>query len=194
MRHLVYYVATSLDGFIAAPDGDFSAFGQDPGTLAALFELYPETCPAHVRGPLGITAAPRRFDTVIMGYRTHQPALDAGLTSAYPHLRQIIVTHRDVPDDPTVETMAGDIASFVADLKREPGSDIWLCGGGDLGGQLVGQIDEVQIKVNPVVLGDGIPLFAGMTRPRAYEHADTRELPGGVLLSTYRRPSAEPSD
>lgn len=187
MRDLVYYVATSIDGFIADPDGDFSAFGQDPATLAALFAMYPETCPAHAREALGITAPPRRFDTVIMGSRTHQPALDAGLTSAYPHLRQIVVTHRDVPDDPTVETADGDVAALIRDLKARPGANLWLCGGGDLAGQLVDEIDELQVKVNPVVLGAGIPLFSGLTSPRPWRHIESRSLPAGVVLSTYRR-------
>ena len=35
-----------------------------------------------------------------MGARTHQPAFDAGLTSAYPHLRQYVVTHHDLPSEP----------------------------------------------------------------------------------------------
>jgi len=188
VRDLVYYVAASVDGFIAAADGDFSVFPQHPDTLQALFDLYPETCPAHLRVPLQITAPARRFDTVVMGYRTHEPALAAGLTSAYPHLRQLVATHRHLPPDPTVETVRGDVAARVARLKTEPGRDIWLCGGADLAGRLLDVIDEVQVKVSPVILGDGIPLFrTGGDRPRALALADSITLPGGVLLLTYRK-------
>lgn len=183
-RDLVYYVATSLDGFIADDDGDFSAFPQDPATLAAVFERYPETCPTQARVALGVNAAARRFDTVLMGYRTFKPALDAGLTDgAYPHLRQIVVTHRDLP---SIETIRGDIRGEVQRLKAEPGEDVWLCGGGDLAAQLVDLIDEIQLKVNPVLLGSGVPVLPHTRGPVPFNLTATEPLPGGVVLNTYR--------
>ncbi|TPW78381.1 dihydrofolate reductase family protein [Schumannella sp. 10F1B-5-1] len=208
MRDLVYFIAASIDGLIADPTGDFSRFPVDPATLAVLFERYPETCPTHVRAALGITAEPRRFDTVIMGSGTFAPGLDAGLIGgAYPHLRQVVATHRALDPADGVETVAGDSASIlarVAELKAEPGRDIWLAGGGDLAAQLMPLIDEVQVKVNPLVLGDGIPLFgrrgAAASGPSANPAADlaaaslardlslvsSEPLPGGVVLNTYR--------
>ncbi|WP_309647154.1 dihydrofolate reductase family protein [Nocardioides sp.] len=187
MRELVYHVATSLDGFIADAAGDFSQFPQDRETLAALFDRYPETCPAHLREALGVTGAPRRFDTVVMGRRTHAPALDAGLVGgAYPHLRQVVVTHRDLPASSDVEVVGGDVRAGVADLLAEPGKDVWLCGGADLAGQLVDLVDEIQVKVNPILLGDGIPLFRGLDRPRDVHAVAVEPLPGGVMLVTYR--------
>lgn len=82
--------------------------------------------------------------------------------------------------------MSGDVASQVADLKREAGVDIWLCGGAQLAGQLLDGIDEFQFKVNPVLLGDGIPVIGG---PRQVDLTlvSTEPLPGGVVLNTYRR-------
>lgn len=187
MRDLVYYVATSLDGFIAGPDGDVSCFPQAPETLASLFERYPETCPAHVREALGVSGGPRRFDTVLMGRSTFAPAEEAGLTGgAYPHLRQVVVTHRDLPAAAGVESWSGDLVDRVAALKEEPGGDIWLCGGADLAGQLLDLVDEIQVKVNPVVLGVGTPLLAGGFSARAAGAAHAEQLPGGVVLVTCR--------
>lgn len=195
MCNLVYYVATSIDGFIADADGDFSAFPQDPATLRVLFDRYPETCPVHVREPLGVTAPPRRFDAVIMGRHTHQPALDHGLTDgAYPHLAQYVVTHSPLPDSPAVQRVSEDPAQFVADLKRQPGKDIWLCGGGDLAAQLLHLVDELQLKVNPVLLGIGVPLVRGRRVPTSFRLTSSEELPGGVLLNSYRKSQFRPSD
>lgn len=187
MRDLVYYVATSIDGFIADPGGDFSAFPNDPATLTALFGRYPETCPTHVRTALGVDAEPRRFDTVLMGYRTYEPALAVGLPGGvYPHLRQIVATHRSLAEAPNLTTISGDLPEQVSRLKAEPGRDIWLCGGANLAAQLIEHIDEIQIKVNPIVLGAGIPLLPVAHGPRPLRLVGAEELSGEVALLTYR--------
>lgn len=187
MRDLVYYIATSIDGFIADAAGRTDGIPVRPETLTVLFDRYPETCPTHVREALGITSEPKRFDTVIMGSATHQPALDAGLTSAYPHLTQFVATHRELPADATLQVIRGDVAATVSALKREEGADIWLCGGGDLAGQLIDVIDEIQLKVNPVLFGTGIPLFGGLGGTTEFEQTGCEAVPGGVALLTYRR-------
>ncbi|GAA1480583.1 dihydrofolate reductase family protein [Gordonia sinesedis] len=194
MRSLVYYIATSVDGFIADQEGDTAAFPVHPDTLTALFDRYPETCPAHVRDALGVTASPRRFDTVIMGAHTYAPAVAAGLPDgAYPHLRQIVVTHQAI-DTQAVDTMSGDVAAQVRHLKHEAGQDIWLCGGSDLATQLADEIDEIQVKINPVVFGTGIPLFATGAGPRSLDCTDVTTLPSGVVLVTYRAGGDTPGD
>lgn len=187
MRELVYYIATSIDGFIAGTDGDASHFPVHPETVAALFARYPETCPVHLREPLGVSGPARRFDTVLMGARTYEPAVEAGLTGgAYPHLRQIVVTHRGTVAAEGLEVISGDIVTRVAELKAAPGRDIWLCGGADLAAQLLELIDEIQVKLYPVLLGTGIPLLRGSAAPRHLHDMTIEALPGGVALATYR--------
>ena len=87
----------------------------------------------------------------------------------------------------TVTVVADDPTGLVRRLKAEDGLDIWPCGGGDLAGQLVDEIDELHLKVNPVLLGDGVPLVRHLRGTRTFELASSRTLPGGVQLSTYRR-------
>lgn len=185
MRKLIYLVGVSVDGYIAAPDGSADGFPMDPDVLQRVFAEYPETCPSHLREALAVTADARHFDTVVMGYRTHAPALDAGLTSAYPHLDQYVVTHRqDLPRDPKVTIVHDDPVAMVQDLKRQDGKDIWLCGGADLAGQLIDEVDELHLKVYPVLFGSGIPLVAGtMTLPVRLQ--SSQSLGSGVLLSIY---------
>lgn len=164
MRKLIYYVAVSIDGFIAAPDGRTDFFLAEGDHMPWLIETYPETIPGHVRGPLGLAETPARaFDTVLMGRATHQIAVDAGLASGYPHLRQYVVTNRpeNLPAEEGLSASSDGPVELVRRLKADDSSlDIWLCGGGALAGALADEIDEFRLKVNPVMLGEGIPLLA----------------------------------
>ena len=188
MRKLVYLVAVTADGFIADAHGGTDFFGTDPETLGAIFAEYPETCPAHLKEVLGVDGEPRHFDAVVMGYRTHAPVLAAGLTSAYPHLAQFVLTHRtDLPADPTVTVVPGDPVELVRQLKQQPGRDIWLCGGADVAAQLAEEIDEYHLKVNPVLIGAGIPLLARSVPSIPLKLCATRTLPSGVQLNVYQR-------
>ena len=187
MRTLTYYVATTLDGFIAGPDGQFDVFAFGDALRELVVSELPETLPVHARTALGITDLPhQRFDTVVMGHGTYQPALDAGIPSPYPHLRQLVASRSLVVDDPTV-TVTPDPVATVADLKQEDGLGIWLAGGGKLAGALADQIDEIVLKRNPVLLGAGIPLFDAAYAPRPFRHVDTLLLDDGVAVETYVR-------
>lgn len=188
MRKLVYYVAVSIDGFIAGDTGSTAALSSDPDYAAALAELLPETIPGHLRGLLGVSEPARRFDAVLLGRNTHQIAVDAGLTSGYQHLDQHVFTsHHDLPDDPTVTVHDGDAVAIVRELKERPGRDLWLCGGGHLASQLLAEIDELILKVSPVALGRGIALFGSASAPVAFHLGTTRLFDNGVVMLSYVR-------
>ena len=187
MRQLVYYVACTLDGFIAAPDGSIDAFPQDGAYLRQLAEEFPETFPTHARAALEIDAPGTHFDTVLMGRGTYEPALRLGITSPYAHLRQLVFSRSVSPaTDPAVTVVAGDPVPVVRRLKAEgTGRNVWLCGGGDLAGQLIGEIDALVLKLNPIVLGDGKPLFGGRPGLRRFALVESRPREAGVVLLRY---------
>jgi dihydrofolate reductase len=187
MRELTYYIACSVDGFIARLDGTFDPLlaGGDP--LAETVAEYPETVPGHLREPLGVRDENRHFDTVLMGRRTYEVGLAIGVTNPYPHLRQVVFSRTlSASPDAGVELAAGDPLAAVRALKREPGKGIWLCGGADLAARLFPEIDELVLKVNPVVLGTGIPLFAGAVDPTTLALVSSRIYHNGFLLLRYR--------
>jgi dihydrofolate reductase len=187
MRKLVYYVATTLDGYIAAEDGSFDGFIFEGDHVDGINAEYADTLPTQFREALGLQDVPNRnFDTVLMGRNTYQ--VPGGLPSPYAHLRQFVVssTLTGTPDD--VEVIRSDVAGRVAALKEEDGLDIWLCGGGKLAAELLPLIDKMLIKIHPVVFGRGIPLFDGKADITEFRRTNAQLFESGVSFMTYERP------
>ena len=192
MRRLVYFVAVTLDGFIAGPDGSDPSGSEflpvTPDLVEHLVTAWPETLPGPARDAMGISGPGARFDTVVEGRGSYDLGLAAGLTDAYPHLRHLVVSRSLAGrDDLPVEVVDGDPVERVRELKAEEGSDIWLVGGGTLAHALLPEIDRLVLKVNPSVIGDGVRLFAGPFTHARFEHVDQVDLPGGVRVVTLDR-------
>ncbi|MER7758216.1 dihydrofolate reductase family protein [Streptomyces sp. NPDC097619] len=195
MRKLVYYVAITLDGRIAGPSGEYDFFPMGDEQQAAAYSgwtntIYPDTVPTPARPHAGLADAPNRhFDTVVMGLGTYRPALDAGITSPYAHLRQYVVSSTLKPDtDPAVTVVPGDPRALVRELKAEDSPlDIWLCGGGKLAGALLPDLDELVVKSYPVVAGAGIPAFDGTFDPTVFAVAERTTFPNGITLTHLTR-------
>ncbi|SIO06657.1 dihydrofolate reductase family protein [Agromyces cerinus] len=196
MRELVYYVAVSLDGYIAGPAGEFDAFPVEGDHMHHLNTRFADAVPTHIADVLGIEPTGSMFDTVVMGWNTLAVGLPT-VPSPYRHLRQFVFSRTrgeaDIPGEHPNLTLTGeDPVEVVRRLKAEPGASIWLCGGGSLATVLADEIDRLVLKRSPLLFGDGIPLFApGAYRPRAFEEVGTTAFESGVVVSEYvRRPSA----
>lgn len=188
MRELTYYIAVSLDGRIAAPDGAFDAFPVEGDHIDMIFREYRDTLPGVGLEMIGAEADNARFDTILMGWDTYAIG---GLPDPYPHLRQYVFTreHLDAEVPSHITVTDDDPVDVVRRLKaEETGSGIYLCGGGVLAGALVDEIDRLVLKVNPVVLGDGIPLFAGGGYdPHGFELTAATPYASGVVVTEYAR-------
>lgn len=187
MKELVYYVAVSIDGFIADPVGGFDAFLVEGDHSEVVFGEFADALPGHAREALGINSPLSKFDTVIMGWNTLRPALDVGVSSPYPHLRQLVAS-RGARDIDSEMTLTHDPAATIRDLKREDGLDIWLCGGGALAGCLLPEIDRLVLKRNPIVFGSGVPLFGDAPySSRRFAPVTSRSFHSGVVVEEYVR-------
>ncbi|MEU6979878.1 MULTISPECIES: dihydrofolate reductase family protein [unclassified Streptomyces] len=192
MRKLTYYVACTLDGFIGDPHGDASSMFQfmDEEYAAFMNTEYPDTIPTAFREVVGLADVPnKRFDTVIQGLGSYRLALDAGITSPYGHLREIVATRSLTESpDPNVELVAGDLVARVRELKAEDSSlGIWVCGGAQVAGQLVDEIDELVIKSYPQVYGAGMPMFGADFGIRDFALEGVRSFSNGVVVRTYTK-------
>ncbi|MFB8274310.1 dihydrofolate reductase family protein [Nocardia colli] len=191
MRKLTYYVASTIDGYIATEEGsvDFFPVGGDHGP--AITAQYPETLPTKVRESMGIDKRNRYFDTVLMGRKTHDFGVRTGTSSPYAHLKQYVVS-TTLPEnpDPDVELIASDPLAKVRELKRDNGLGIWLCGGGELAQELLPEIDQIFLKLYPVLLGRGKSLFgSGPRLPDAakFRVITSRVFEDGVAFMKYSR-------
>lgn len=187
MRELIYYVASTLDGFIAHEDGSFDGFGWDDEFVADLFATFPETIPAHLQGDK-TSSQNKWFDAVLMGRKTYEVGLREGITSPYPTLDQYVFsqTLKKSPDK-QVKLIREKAVDTVEALKQESGKAIWLCGGADLASTFLraNLIDKLIVKLNPVVFGSGIPLFSKGVEQAALTLTDSKVYNSGHVLLYY---------
>ncbi|MEV5429909.1 dihydrofolate reductase family protein [Streptomyces sp. NPDC052701] len=192
MRKLTYFIACSIDGFIGDPDGDASSMISllDEEFLGFLKEEHPETIATPGRRALGIDDVPnKRFDTIIQGRGSYELALKEGITSPYAHLREYVASRslKESPD-PNVEIIADDLLGKVRELKAEDsGLDIYLCGGSQLAGELIDEIDELVIKSYPLVYGSGMPMFGSGFAITPFALESVRAFGNGAVVRTYAR-------
>ena len=169
MRRLRYQVATSLDGYIAGPNGEFDWIVMDPDIdFAALFA---------------------QFDTAVMGRTTFLATLPQGGGGAMPGLDVVVFSRTLRPADyPAVSIVNSDPAERVRSLKATPGKDIWLFGGGELFRTLLkaGLVDTVEPAVVPVLLGDGVPMLPSPASRTKLSLSKHRLYPkSGIVLLEY---------
>ncbi|WP_307165346.1 dihydrofolate reductase family protein [Streptomyces rishiriensis] len=192
MRKLTYFIACSVDGFIADVHGDATAMYAyvDEEFLDFLKTDHPETMPTHGRRALGLDDLEnKRFDTVIQGRASYDVALKEGVTSPYAHLRQYVAS-RTLGESPSpdVEIIADGLLDKVRELKAEDGGlDIYLCGGSRVAGELFDEIDELVIKTYPIVYGTGMPMFGAAFDVARFSFGGVRSFGNGAVVRTYGR-------
>ena len=187
MRELVYYVAVSIDGYIAAPDGSYDAFPVEGDHMAVYLSDFADALPAHVLAALDMHPPGNRFDTVIQGQASYDIARAAGIERPYAHLSEFVAT-RSETTPPAGVTFTADALTTVRELKQQEGLAIYLCGGGNLAGELLPEIDRLILKRNPVVLGDGVRLFGNAGAVvQNFELVSCRSFESGVVMEEYAR-------
>jgi dihydrofolate reductase len=168
VRKLILFIAASLDGYIAGPNGEIDWLLHDHD--------------------YGYTAFYAGIDTVIMGRKTYELALRFG-EYPYPGTSAYVFSRAPRAPDAHARFVGGDVAGFVGELKSEPGRDIWLVGGGEIVRECLGAdlIDEFVVSIHPLVLGAGVPLFPPGVPRRALRLAGVARYPSGLVQLTYAR-------
>ena len=189
MRELTYYIGVTLDGFIAGPADEVDFYPVTPAFAEMMGTELADIQPAFVRADRGGVHEPlTRFDTVLMGRRTYEPALQMGITDPYSQLRTVVFsTTQADPQDPNVEIVRTDPVARVRELKAEPGLGIYLAGGAVLAGVLLDEIDRLIVKKYPVIAGSGIPMVSHSFAPTQFGLEQVRSFDNGCVVLEYSR-------
>lgn len=170
MREIVYQVATSLDGYIADPNGSYERFSMEGDHAEAHLASFAD------------------FDAVVLGLATYQIGLDVGITLPYPGLEHHVVsTTLAASPDPAVQ-LHRDGVELARRLRDEAGKPVYLCGGAKLATSLAeaGLVDRLVLKVQPFLLGAGIPFLYPTRRRLELTLTDVRTFESGVVFQSYR--------
>jgi len=94
-------------------------------------------------------------------------------------------------NDPTwqnTHVIGGDVEAAVRDLKQRPGGELQVHGSGVLLRWLLERdlVDELSLRLHPVVVGDGLRLFPEQGSTHNLEPIESRQMPGGVTILSYR--------
>lgn len=171
------FIAASLDGFIARPDGSIDWLDR-----------------ANERVPAGADCGYATFmsgiDALVMGRRTFElarsfPEWPYGKTPVVVLSRRLRALPRGVPD--TVKLSRQAPAALVARLAARGLKRLYIDGGVTIQRFLAaGLIDELTLTTIPLLLGAGRPLFGRLPAEVGLEHLSTRAFDFGFVQSTYR--------
>lgn len=169
MRRVQLFIAASLDGFIASPDGDIGWLFMD--------------------ADYGYTHFYAEVDTVILGRKTYDLCLTF---HQWPYLgKEGIVVSRSLAGKRNHQARFVDTppAELVRQLRQLPGKHLWLVGGGQLVRDFLAAdlIDDFILSIHPVVLGGGIPLFLRQLHPTWLKLANCQSFESGLVQIHYRR-------
>lgn len=173
MRNLVLYIATSLDNYIARPNGDTSWLHHSDFEVAG--EDY------------GYKKFYDSIDTTLMGHNTYKVIQDFDIPFPYTEKTNYVFSRHPQKDSSDVQFVSNEVIRFIQELKKQEGKDIWLIGGSQINSIFYehGLIDKMILTIMPIVLGKGIPLFNGVVHESKFNLENLEQFKTGVVQLTY---------
>jgi dihydrofolate reductase len=174
-RKVILGFGISLDGYIARRNGDFDFLSIDEEGEALMADFF------------------SKVDTTIMGRKTAAATAkmrESGEIPDVPGMSNYVVSRRWKPGQREgFEVVSGPLKAFVKKLKRRPGKDIYLGGGGELARSFLQEdlVDELFLGLGPVLLGDGIPGFPGKFPQRDFKLTECKSYSNGSVGLRYER-------
>ena len=165
------FIGTSVDGFIARPNGELDFLPEGGGEPHGYDEFFASV------------------DALVIGRKTFETVLTFK-TWPYGDKRVVVLGSRPLDlsaaNGGVVEQMAGVPAEIVARLAASGANDLYIDGGITIQRFLsAGLVGRLIITRVPVLIGKGIPLFGALPRDIHLRHVATRQYPSGLVQSEY---------
>ncbi len=187
MSKIILFNLITLDGYFAGPDGDINWHNVD-GEFNDFAIRQLDTAAGLIFG--------RVTYQLMAGYWPTRMAIDddpivAGKMNALPKI--VFSRTLDKAEWNNTRLVKRNTMEEVQQLRRQPGKDWFVFGSGDLAASLTqnGLIDEYRLMVNPIVLGNGIPMFKDRETRLKLKLIDSRAFQSGNVLLTYAATSNE---
>ncbi|MDW7732869.1 MAG: dihydrofolate reductase family protein [Methanolobus sp.] len=167
MGRLRLFIAASLDGYIARPDGSVDWLFTD--------------------GDYGYQEFYDSIDIVLMGRKTYEQVLEFG-DYPYSDKKSFVFIRKDItPSDKNASFVSKDIVGFTESLLKAGNSDIWLVGGSEIIKIFLEHdlIDDIIVSIHPIILGEGIPLFKHIKKEIHMELVNHVSFESGLVQLHY---------
>jgi dihydrofolate reductase len=179
-RRLILYMSMSLDGFAARRDGTMDWLGDKQRHGA-----HRQRAVAELLGQTGMLALGRRGGKDMAQAWPGSISPTGELMNALPKV--VFSSTLTELDWSNARVSSRPVEEEIPELKAEPGKDIVVFGGVSFARSLAahGLIDEYRINVQPVALGDGLPLLQGLPEPQPLELVASTAWADGPITQTY---------
>ena len=184
MRKVIYAMSVSLDGFIEAANGDLSWSYPDE-ELHSHFNAQEAMIGVHLYGRGLYENMAAYWPTA--DQNPSAPGVEIEYARIWKDIEKIVFSKTLKQVGWNSRLVSGNIAEEVNRLKAQPGKDMSV-GGAGLAATFMqlGLIDEYQLFVNPVILGDGMPFFPALDNPINLRLIETRRFSSGVVYLRYQ--------
>ena len=184
MRKLVVFNNVTLDGYFASLNGDFSwaHSGNDDAEFNAFVAGNASGGGQLLLGRITYELMASYWPTAVA--IKNDPIVAEGMNS----MPKVVFSRTlDKVSWSNTKLVKGDIASEIRKMKKEPGPGMAILGSGTIVSQLAleGLIDEYQVVVNPVVLGQGRTMFDGIKEKLTLKLTKTRSFSNGKVFLCY---------
>lgn len=177
---------TTVDGFIAGPNGEFIDYEPSAEEMQFANDLF-GSMDGIMFGRVVYEGFVDYWDTLDITDTSSNP-LDIEFAEIFRKLNRVVFS-RTMESVPANTILIKDsIADTVTDLKQQPGGDYLLICGPALLAELVQHnlVDEYILLVRPIALGKGLPIFGQIPNQLSLELLTTKVFASGVILQHYR--------